>query len=138
MSPSPGNGSIVRKCRSKSSEFKDYAVKILELSDSSYEDVEDLLDSTTKEVACMRLCHEHPNICRSEESFFTSSYIFLVLELCDGGEQGPMTAKTPGASTSIPSPTSLLGITLHDILQFQHICSERQLKRLLMKHFLVV
>ena len=36
------------------------------------------------------------------------------------------------------SLTNLFGITLHDILQFQYICSERQLKRFLMKLFLVV
>jgi len=81
-----GNGSIVRKCRFKSGVSKEYAVKILELSDPSHREVEDLLQSTTKEVACMRLCHDHPNICRIEESFFTNSFIFLVLELCDGGE----------------------------------------------------
>ena len=36
------------------------------------------------------------------------------------------------------SPTNLFGITFHDILKFQHICSKRQLKRFLMKLFLVV
>ena len=80
-----GNGSIVRKCRSKTSDPKDFAVKILELTDASEEDVEDLLLSTSKEIACMRLCRDHPNICKIEESFLTQSYIFLVMELCDGG-----------------------------------------------------
>ena len=76
----------MRRCISKSSEPQEFAVKILDLSLPTYEEAQELLSSTSKEVECLRLCHDHPNVCKLKEAFFSDSYIFLVLELCKGGE----------------------------------------------------
>jgi len=82
-----GNGSTVRRCISKTPASDEFAVKILDLSTlTTYEEARELLESTSKEAECLRLCDGHPNVCRLEEAFFSDSYIFLVLELCNGGE----------------------------------------------------
>lgn len=81
-----GIGSTVRRCISKSAAPQEFAVKILDLSMPTYEEARELMESTSKEVECLRLCMEHPNVCKLKEAFFSDSYIFLVLELCRGGE----------------------------------------------------
>ena len=58
----------------------------MDLSLPTYEEAQELLASTSKEVECLRLCYDHPNVCKLKEAFFSDSYIFLVLELCKGGE----------------------------------------------------
>ncbi|CAK9295981.1 unnamed protein product [Gordionus sp. m RMFG-2023] len=78
-----GGSSFVRKCIEKKT-GKEYAVKIVDISGTySSQDEKDLLySSTLQEINIIKRVTPHSNIIEIHDSFITSSFIFLVLELC--------------------------------------------------------
>lgn len=75
-----GISSTVRRCIEKET-GKEYAAKIIDLSndDSSVE-------ATRQEVSILRLVAGHPYIIELQDVFESTTFIFLVFELCKHGE----------------------------------------------------
>lgn len=82
-----GSSSVVRRCVEKETGHE-YAVKIidLELEDGDKETIEMIRQETMKEMFILRMCSKHPHIIELHDTFVSSSYIFLVFELCRKGE----------------------------------------------------
>ncbi|KAK7020758.1 Phosphorylase b kinase gamma catalytic chain, skeletal muscle/heart isoform, partial [Halocaridina rubra] len=77
-----GGCSVVRRCIEKET-GQPYAAKIIDLSDSSDEGV---LEATLREIEVLRLVAGHPYIIELHDVFQSSTFIFLVFELCEHGE----------------------------------------------------
>ncbi|KAA0183632.1 Phosphorylase kinase gamma subunit [Fasciolopsis buskii] len=79
-----GASSTVRKCIEKQSQ-REFAVKILDLN--SGVDAPDIIRSECmREVTILRRVAGHPNIIELHDVFEGDAYIFLVFEVCTGGE----------------------------------------------------
>ncbi|KAF8566488.1 hypothetical protein P879_07055 [Paragonimus westermani] len=79
-----GASSTVRRCVEKKSK-KEFAVKILDLN--SGVDAPDVIRSECmREVSILRRVYGHPNVIELHDVFEGDAYIFLVFEVCQGGE----------------------------------------------------
>ncbi|CAL8107036.1 unnamed protein product [Calicophoron daubneyi] len=79
-----GASSTVRRCIEKHTK-QEYAVKILDLN--SGVDAPDVIRSECmREVSILRRVAGHPNIIELHDVFEGDAYIFLVFEVCRGGE----------------------------------------------------
>ena len=68
--------------------FRSYAVKIIDLTgekDNEWQ-MNEIRDQTRKEITILRMCAQHSHIINLHDSFESSTYIFLVLEMCCKGE----------------------------------------------------
>ncbi|KAK8405037.1 hypothetical protein O3P69_001545 [Scylla paramamosain] len=77
-----GGCSVVRRCIEKET-GQQYAAKIIDLSDSSDEGV---YEATKREIEVLRMVAGHPYIIELHDVFESSTFIFLVFELCEHGE----------------------------------------------------
>ncbi|XP_042871538.1 phosphorylase b kinase gamma catalytic chain, skeletal muscle/heart isoform-like isoform X1 [Penaeus japonicus] len=77
-----GGCSVVRRCIEKET-GQQFAAKIIDLSDSTTEGV---YEATMREVEVLRLVAGHPYIIEMHDVFESSTFIFLVFELCEHGE----------------------------------------------------
>lgn len=78
-----GASSVVRRCRQRNTD-KEYAVKIIDLTDEEHEGLQRL--DILKEIQMLRMCAQHPGIIELHDSFESDTFMFLVFELCQGGE----------------------------------------------------
>uniref|UniRef100_A0A5K3ETJ9 phosphorylase kinase n=1 Tax=Mesocestoides corti TaxID=53468 RepID=A0A5K3ETJ9_MESCO len=79
-----GASSTVRRCVSKETK-EEFAVKILDLN-SGVETNDVLRAECMREVSILRAVAGHPNIIKLQDVFEGDAYVFLVFELCKGGE----------------------------------------------------
>ncbi|CAH8433618.1 unnamed protein product [Schistosoma margrebowiei] len=79
-----GASSTVRRCIEKDSKAE-FAVKILDLN-SGVDSSEVIRSECMREVTILRKVVDHPNIIRIHDVFEGDAYIFLVSEICQGGE----------------------------------------------------
>ncbi|RTG83308.1 phosphorylase kinase gamma subunit [Schistosoma bovis] len=79
-----GASSTVRRCIEKDSKAE-FAVKILDLN-SGVDTSEVIRSECMREVKILRKVVDHPNIIRIHDVFEGDAYIFLVSEICQGGE----------------------------------------------------
>ncbi|XP_045623206.1 phosphorylase b kinase gamma catalytic chain, skeletal muscle/heart isoform isoform X3 [Procambarus clarkii] len=77
-----GGCSVVRRCIEKET-GQQFAAKIIDLSDSSDEGV---YEATIREIDVLRMVAGHPYIIELHDVFESSTFIFLVFELCEHGE----------------------------------------------------
>ncbi|KAK8731711.1 hypothetical protein OTU49_007436 [Cherax quadricarinatus] len=77
-----GGCSVVRRCIEKET-GQQFAAKIIDLSDSSDEGV---YEATIREIEVLRMVAGHPYIIELHDVFESSTFIFLVFELCEHGE----------------------------------------------------
>ncbi|XP_071547467.1 phosphorylase b kinase gamma catalytic chain, skeletal muscle/heart isoform isoform X3 [Panulirus ornatus] len=77
-----GGCSVVRRCIEKET-GQQYAAKIIDLSDSSEHGV---YEATIREIEVLRTVAGHPYIIELHDVFESSTFIFLVFELCEHGE----------------------------------------------------
>lgn len=83
-----GVSSVVRRCTDRATK-QDWAVKIIDLnSGGANQDCtpEELRDMAWKEINVLRRVHSHENIMQLGGVFATDAHIFIVTELCPGGE----------------------------------------------------
>ncbi|CAG9559441.1 unnamed protein product [Danaus chrysippus] len=82
-----GISSTVRRCVEKET-GKEYAVKIIDLSQESQDgvDTHTMRDATRQEVNILRMVAGHPYIIELQDVFESETFIFLVFELCKNGE----------------------------------------------------
>ncbi|KAJ1524415.1 hypothetical protein ONE63_010914 [Megalurothrips usitatus] len=83
-----GISSTVRRCIEKETGIE-YAAKIIDLSNDSHDgggDGKTMLEATIEEVKILRLVAGHPYIIEMHDVFESSTFIFLVFELCKNGE----------------------------------------------------
>ncbi|XP_064459520.1 phosphorylase b kinase gamma catalytic chain, skeletal muscle/heart isoform-like isoform X1 [Ornithodoros turicata] len=81
-----GVSSTVRRCINKET-GKEYAAKIIDISaDNEAGGPTSLLVSTRREIDILRLVSGHPHIIELRDVFESTTFIFLVLELCKNGE----------------------------------------------------
>ncbi|CAI2722603.1 unnamed protein product [Schistosoma spindalis] len=79
-----GASSTVRRCIEKDSKAE-FAVKILDLN-SGVDTSEVIRSECMREVTILRKVVDHPNIIKIHDVFEGDAYIFLVSEICQGGE----------------------------------------------------
>lgn len=79
-----GISSTVRRCIEKET-GKEYAVKIIDLSADS-EDCPSSYEAVKQEISILRQVAGHPYIIELQDVFESSTFIFLVFELCKQGE----------------------------------------------------
>lgn len=81
-----GVSSTVRRCIEKDT-GKEYAAKIIDISaDTDDSSMGSLKEATLREIATLRLVAGHPFIIELHDVFESSTFIFLVFELCKNGE----------------------------------------------------
>ncbi|CAI9723980.1 b kinase gamma catalytic chain, skeletal muscle heart isoform-like isoform X2 [Octopus vulgaris] len=83
-----GVTSVVRLCVEKETQAE-YAVKIIDVSGENCNDnypVEQARQDTMREIKILNLCANHKYIINLHDVFETSTFIFLVFELCKKGE----------------------------------------------------
>lgn len=83
-----GVTSVVRLCVEKETQ-KEYAVKIIDVSGENCSDnypVEQAKEDTMREIKVLKLCSNHKYIINLHDVFETSTFIFLIFELCKKGE----------------------------------------------------
>ncbi|CAG9835592.1 unnamed protein product [Diabrotica balteata] len=80
-----GISSTVRRCIEKET-GKEYAAKIIDLSTSDGINDMSTLEATNQEVTILRHVAGHPYIIELQDVFESSTFIFLVFELCKNGE----------------------------------------------------
>lgn len=81
-----GVSSTVRRCIEKDT-GKEYAAKIIDISaDTDDCSMGSLKEATLREIATLRLVAGHPFIIELHDVFESSTFIFLVFELCKNGE----------------------------------------------------
>ncbi|XP_034237588.1 phosphorylase b kinase gamma catalytic chain, skeletal muscle/heart isoform isoform X2 [Thrips palmi] len=83
-----GISSTVRRCIEKETGIE-FAAKIIDLSNDSHDgggDGKTMLEATIEEVKILRLVAGHPYIIEMHDVFESSTFIFLVFELCKNGE----------------------------------------------------
>ncbi|XP_015185945.1 PREDICTED: phosphorylase b kinase gamma catalytic chain, skeletal muscle/heart isoform isoform X2 [Polistes dominula] len=79
-----GISSTVRRCIEKET-GKEYAAKIIDISNESPEG-HTMKDATLQEVQILRRVAGHPFIIELHDVFESSTFIFLIFELCKNGE----------------------------------------------------
>nr|CDS32435.1 phosphorylase kinase gamma subunit [Hymenolepis microstoma] len=79
-----GASSTVRRCILKETK-EEFAVKVLDLN-SGVDTHEVLRAECMREVSILRKVAGHPNIIKLQDVFEEDAYVFLVFELCKGGE----------------------------------------------------
>ncbi|KAF6776900.1 hypothetical protein AHF37_04186 [Paragonimus kellicotti] len=79
-----GASSTVRRCVEKKSK-KEFAVKILDLN-SGVDAPNVIRSECMREVSILRRVYGHPNVIELHDVFEGDAYIFLVFEVCQGGE----------------------------------------------------
>ncbi|XP_049838746.1 phosphorylase b kinase gamma catalytic chain, skeletal muscle/heart isoform isoform X7 [Schistocerca gregaria] len=82
-----GISSTVRRCIEKETGIE-YAAKIIDLSSDSHDgaDGKTMLEATLEEIHILRMVSGHPYIIELHDVFESSTFIFLVFELCKNGE----------------------------------------------------
>ncbi|CAH0549642.1 unnamed protein product [Brassicogethes aeneus] len=80
-----GISSTVRRCIEKET-GKEFAAKIIDLSNDGINEGGASLEATRTEVSILRHVIGHPYIIELEDVFESSTFIFLVFELCKNGE----------------------------------------------------
>ncbi|KAG8238866.1 hypothetical protein J437_LFUL017668 [Ladona fulva] len=81
-----GISSTVRRCIEKET-GNEYAAKIIDLSnDPNDAEGKSMLEATIQEVNILRMVAGHPYIIELHDVFESSTFIFLVFELCRNGE----------------------------------------------------
>ncbi|CAH8565238.1 unnamed protein product [Dicrocoelium dendriticum] len=79
-----GASSTVRRCVEKKTQME-FAVKIIDLN-SGVDSPDVIRSECMREVSILRCVAGHPNIIELHDVFEGDAYIFLVFELCQGGE----------------------------------------------------
>ncbi|ELT91652.1 hypothetical protein CAPTEDRAFT_148295 [Capitella teleta] len=82
-----GVSSTVRRCIEKDTQTE-FAVKIIDLTqekDNEFQ-MEEFRSATRKEMNILRMCAQHPHIIELHDTFESSTFIFLVFEICKKGE----------------------------------------------------
>ncbi|KAA0197266.1 hypothetical protein HAZT_HAZT003149, partial [Hyalella azteca] len=77
-----GGCSVVRRCIEKET-GQEFAAKIIDMSDANDNSI---LEATKREVQILRMVAGHPYIIELHDVFESSTFIFLVFELCKNGE----------------------------------------------------
>ncbi|XP_011865880.1 PREDICTED: phosphorylase b kinase gamma catalytic chain, skeletal muscle/heart isoform isoform X2 [Vollenhovia emeryi] len=80
-----GISSTVRRCIEKETGIE-YAAKIIDISNETHEDGHTMKDATLQEVHILRRVAGHPYIIELHDVFESSTFIFLIFELCKNGE----------------------------------------------------
>ncbi|XP_067206289.1 phosphorylase b kinase gamma catalytic chain, skeletal muscle/heart isoform isoform X3 [Linepithema humile] len=80
-----GISSTVRRCIEKETGLE-YAAKIIDISNETHEDGHTMKDATLQEVQILRRVAGHPYIIELHDVFESSTFIFLIFELCKNGE----------------------------------------------------
>ncbi|XP_078043948.1 phosphorylase kinase gamma isoform X2 [Augochlora pura] len=80
-----GISSTVRRCIEKETGVE-YAAKIIDISNESNEDGNTMKDATLQEVHILRRVAGHPYIIELHDVFESSTFIFLIFEICKNGE----------------------------------------------------
>ncbi|XP_057339961.1 phosphorylase b kinase gamma catalytic chain, skeletal muscle/heart isoform isoform X2 [Microplitis mediator] len=82
-----GISSTVRRCIEKETGIE-YAAKIIDISNETHDGVEghSMKDATMQEVFILRQVAGHPYIIELHDVFESSTFIFLIFELCKNGE----------------------------------------------------
>lgn len=81
-----GVSSTVRRCIEKDT-GKEYAAKIIDISaDTDDSSMVSLKEATLREISTLRLVAGHPFIIELHDVFESSTFIFLVFEICKNGE----------------------------------------------------
>ncbi|KAL0110403.1 hypothetical protein PUN28_013795 [Cardiocondyla obscurior] len=80
-----GISSTVRRCIEKETGIE-YAAKIIDISNETREDGHTMKDATLQEVQILRRVAGHPYIIELHDVFESSTFIFLIFELCKNGE----------------------------------------------------
>ncbi|XP_011648390.1 phosphorylase b kinase gamma catalytic chain, skeletal muscle/heart isoform isoform X2 [Pogonomyrmex barbatus] len=80
-----GISSTVRRCIEKETGIE-YAAKIIDISNEINEDGHTMKDATLQEVQILRRVAGHPYIIELHDVFESSTFIFLIFELCKNGE----------------------------------------------------
>ncbi|XP_011171179.1 phosphorylase b kinase gamma catalytic chain, skeletal muscle/heart isoform isoform X2 [Solenopsis invicta] len=80
-----GISSTVRRCIEKET-GREYAAKIIDISNETNEDGHTMKDATLQEVQILRRVAGHPYIIELHDVFESSTFIFLIFELCKNGE----------------------------------------------------
>ncbi|XP_033357621.1 phosphorylase b kinase gamma catalytic chain, skeletal muscle/heart isoform isoform X2 [Bombus vosnesenskii] len=80
-----GISSTVRRCIEKET-GTEYAAKIIDISNETNEDGHTMKDATLQEVQILRRAAGHPYIIELHDVFESSTFIFLIFEICKNGE----------------------------------------------------
>ncbi|XP_011263206.1 phosphorylase b kinase gamma catalytic chain, skeletal muscle/heart isoform isoform X2 [Camponotus floridanus] len=80
-----GISSTVRRCIEKETGIE-YAAKIIDISNETQEDGHTMKDATLQEVQILHRVAGHPYIIELHDVFESSTFIFLIFELCKNGE----------------------------------------------------
>ncbi|XP_011696557.1 PREDICTED: phosphorylase b kinase gamma catalytic chain, skeletal muscle/heart isoform isoform X2 [Wasmannia auropunctata] len=80
-----GISSTVRRCIEKETGIE-YAAKIIDISNETNEDGHTMKDATLQEVQILRRVAGHSYIIELHDVFESSTFIFLIFELCKNGE----------------------------------------------------
>ncbi|XP_034186290.1 phosphorylase kinase gamma isoform X2 [Osmia lignaria lignaria] len=80
-----GISSTVRRCIEKETGIE-YAAKIIDISNETNEDGHTMKDATLQEVHILRRVAGHPYIIELHDVFESSTFIFLIFEICKNGE----------------------------------------------------
>ncbi|XP_060815102.1 phosphorylase b kinase gamma catalytic chain, skeletal muscle/heart isoform isoform X2 [Bombus pascuorum] len=80
-----GISSTVRRCIEKETGIE-YAAKIIDISNETNEDGHTMKDATLQEVQILRRVAGHPYIIELHDVFESSTFIFLIFEICKNGE----------------------------------------------------
>ncbi|XP_029174495.1 phosphorylase b kinase gamma catalytic chain, skeletal muscle/heart isoform-like isoform X2 [Nylanderia fulva] len=80
-----GISSTVRRCIEKET-GREYAAKIIDISNETNEDGHHMKDATLQEVQILHRVAGHPYIIELHDVFESNTFIFLIFELCKNGE----------------------------------------------------
>ncbi|GIY15548.1 hypothetical protein CEXT_324021 [Caerostris extrusa] len=80
-----GVSSTVRRCVEKDT-GREYAAKIIDISADIDDSSGSLREATVREIATLKLVAGHPYIIELHDVFESSTFIFLVFEICKNGE----------------------------------------------------
>ncbi|KAK9308515.1 hypothetical protein QLX08_001507 [Tetragonisca angustula] len=80
-----GISSTVRRCIEKET-GTEYAAKIIDISNETNDDGHTMKDATLQEVQILRRVAGHPYIIELHDVFESSTFIFLIFEICKNGE----------------------------------------------------
>ncbi|XP_053987454.1 phosphorylase b kinase gamma catalytic chain, skeletal muscle/heart isoform isoform X3 [Hylaeus anthracinus] len=80
-----GISSTVRRCIEKETGIE-YAAKIIDISNETNDDGHTMKDATLQEVHILRRVAGHPYIIELHDVFESSTFIFLIFEICKNGE----------------------------------------------------
>ncbi|XP_043257369.1 phosphorylase kinase gamma isoform X2 [Colletes latitarsis] len=80
-----GISSTVRRCIEKETGIE-YAAKIIDISNETNDDGNTMKDATLQEVHILRRVAGHPYIIELHDVFESSTFIFLIFEICKNGE----------------------------------------------------